>query len=216
MKTNLSNAYTKVNKGSETRNKNDFYPTPPLATYVLLKNTLLPFNILEPCAGRGHISRELEQNGYDVKSSDLIKYDNPLTKIETGVDFLQLTSTKGRGIVTNPPYYKDLPRKMLEHALFLTDDVAFLCRISFLEGKKRRHLFNKRPPAEIIIFSDRLNFISPDPWEEKEQIGGMMAYAWFIWHRNMNTSTQIKWVLLEDYYEEWKSKQVGREILRAS
>jgi hypothetical protein len=46
---------------------------------------------MEPCAGRGNISVELERCGYNVTSFDLHKYDNLLTKVSDGQDFMSLS-----------------------------------------------------------------------------------------------------------------------------
>ena len=59
MAQNLKDIYVGVKKNDPNRNKNDLYPTPPLATYVLKKYVNLPRIIIEPCAGRGNISIEL-------------------------------------------------------------------------------------------------------------------------------------------------------------
>ena len=52
MATNLTDIYTGVKKDDANRRQNDFYPTPPLATFVLGKYCKPPKNIVEPCAVR--------------------------------------------------------------------------------------------------------------------------------------------------------------------
>ena len=56
------------------RSDNDFYATPPSATRKLLELEIFSKNVWEPCCGMGHIARELERKGYDVKKTDIVDY----------------------------------------------------------------------------------------------------------------------------------------------
>ena len=114
MATNLTDIYTGVKKDDANRRQNDFYPTPPLATFVLGKYCKPPKNIVEPCAGRGNISKQLQRMGHSVTSYDLNSYDNCLTEVHTPYDAMELQPQFADGVVTNPPYHKDLPRKLAE------------------------------------------------------------------------------------------------------
>jgi hypothetical protein len=62
--------------------------------------------ILEPCAGRGHMVRELRAQGFVVRAADLYAYaDTLVPDIKTGIDIFDLKSLAGyRFIVTNLPY----------------------------------------------------------------------------------------------------------------
>lgn len=207
MANNLKDIYVGVNKKDKSRRKNDFYPTPPLATYVLHKYINLPEVIVEPCAGRGNISIELLRHGYDVRSYDLYEYENSLCEIETGKDFMSLPAiTEAKGLVTNPPYHQDLPRKIAEKAIKEYEFVAMFVRLTFLEGKKRNKLFTNHPPSDIIFMSDRVKFGTDyiEPINRNDQIGGMIAYCWVIWNNEaLHKNTRCKWVLLDDEYDEW-------------
>jgi hypothetical protein len=59
--------------------------------------------ILEPCAGRGHMVRELRAHSFVVRGADLYAYADPLVPaIVTGADIFDLKSLAGcRFIVTN-------------------------------------------------------------------------------------------------------------------
>lgn len=204
----LTDIYFKVKKDDPNRRENDFYPTPPLATYVLCKYVKPPTYLIEPCAGRGNISVELERNGHRVASYDLNEYDNPLTEIKTGVDALELkTSKMFTGIVTNPPYHKNLPHKLAEKFIEEYDYVAMFLRLTFLEGKKRKKLFTKYKPCDIIFLSDRVRFAEGhiEPIELKDQVGGMMAYMWIVWRKN-SEQTNLHWASLEENYPEWREQ----------
>lgn len=208
MANNLSDIYVGVKKDSEDRNENDLYPTAPLATYILHKYIDLPKNIVEPCAGRGNISIELLRAGYNVKSFDLFEYNPSLCEIDTGVDVLSLPKVEGfDALVTNPPYHKDLPRKIAEKGVTEYDLTALFVRLTFLEGKKRNALFTSNPPSDIIFLSDRIRFGTGliEPIDKKDQIGGMIAYAWIVFNKkSKHENTRLRWVLLEDEYDEWR------------
>jgi hypothetical protein len=214
MSKSLKDIYVGVNKSDHSRNKNDLYPTPPLTTYILCKYSNVPKNVVEPCAGKGNISIELERNGHNVRSFDLFKYDNSLVNIQTDQDAMQLPKQSGfDALVTNPPYFKDLPRKILEKGLSEYPYVALFLRITFLEGIKRHELLKTNPPTQIIILSDRVRFgnFDHEPIAREDQINGMISYAWFIWDRRENTTqnTKLDWVLLRDEYDEWYHNYKG-------
>lgn len=208
MARNLTDIYSGVKKNDPNRNENDLYPTPPLATYVLHKYIDLPRNIVEPCAGRGNISIELIRQGYNVQSFDLFEYDNPLCNITTGQDVLTLQKPNGaQALVTNPPYHKDLPRLIAEKGVSEYDLTALFVRLTFLEGKKRKKLFTNHPPSDIIFLSDRVRFGTDliEPIDRKDQIGGMIAYCWIVFRKEHAGTTKLRWVMLDEEYDEWKS-----------
>ena len=208
MARNLTDIYSGVKKNDPNRNENDLYPTPPLATYVLHKYIDLPSNIVEPCAGRGNISIELIRQGYDVRSFDLFEYDNPLCNITIGQDVLTLQKPDGvEALVTNPPYHKDLPRLIAEKGVSEYDLTALFVRLTFLEGKKRKKLFTNHPPSDIIFLSDRVRFGTDliEPIDRKDQIGGMIAYCWIVFRKEHTGATKLRWVMLDEEYDEWKS-----------
>lgn len=207
MASNLKQIYVGVDKSDPNRRIEDLYPTPPIATHILLKYATPPHNIIEPCAGRGHISAELRRQGYNVKSFDLNDHDDKLVNdIISGQDVMQLPAQQGYdAFITNPPYFKDLPRKIAEKGIAEYQYTAMLVRLTFLEGMKRRSLFTRHPPSDIIIFSDRIKFadIQHEPIEEHDQIGGMICYMWIIWDKR-KTSTSMKWVSLKEEYPLWR------------
>jgi hypothetical protein len=43
--------------------------------------------------------------------------------------------------------------------------------------------------------------------EKKDQLGGMIAYMWIVWDKlswKKPENTRMRWVLLEDEYDEWR------------
>jgi hypothetical protein len=212
MANNLLDIYTGVNKNDPKRNKNDLYRTPPLATYLLCKYSNPPKKIVEPCAGYGNIAAELIRNGHEVDCYDLNSYPKTLVPIKTGKNVLDLPKVLGYdGLITNPPYNDDIPRKLAEKAITEYNYTAMLLRLTFLEGVKRKTLFDKHPPTQMIFFSDRIKFEYDglEAIEKKDQIGGMIAYMWIIWNRGDDT-TKTKWVSMNTEYNEWRYKFENR------
>jgi hypothetical protein len=192
------------------RKENDLYCTPPLVTYAFLKSYKgdIPQNLVEPCAGLGYISKELSLNGYNVKSFDLNKYDNAIIDdIETSYDILEHDYSKYEGMITNPPYFKKIPAKLIEKCIKEMDFFALILRTTFLESKSRNELFNKNPPSSVYVLSDRMNCEFEDDLENK-QIGGMVSYSVFVWDIFDNSEAKLNWILLKDFYEEWNKKHL--------
>lgn len=208
MAKNLKDIYAGVKKNSEDRVDNDFYPTPPLATYILHKYIDLPKNIVEPCAGRGNISKELERNGYNVRSFDAFHYEPSLTITCVGQNVLDLPKQEGfDALVTNPPFFKDLPRKITEKGIQEYDLTAMFVRLTFLESKGRGELFAKHPPSDIIFLSDRIRFGTGllEPIERSDQLGGMIAYCWVVFRKGHDSkNANLRWVMLSEEYDEWR------------
>tara|TARA_Y100001963_G_scaffold121776_1_gene170618 strand:- start:45 stop:641 length:597 start_codon:yes stop_codon:yes gene_type:complete len=170
-----------------TREKDDFYPTPPLATQRLLDVEKFEGNIWECACGDGAISKVLEQHNYKVYSTDLINRNYG----ETGIDFLMETQ-KCDNIITNPPFKLSLP--FIYKAVELANKkVAFLCRITFLEGVARQKMFQETPLENVYIFSRRITFTNPNNGN-KTHGGGMLAFAWFVWNKNYTGKPKLNWI----------------------
>jgi hypothetical protein len=202
----LTRAYVVKGAAGDHRNDNDYYPTPAIGTRSLLRNCHVPDHLWEPAAGRGHMSAELIRNGHEVVSSDLYEYPNPLVEIATGVDFLKQEVRLGDGVVTNPPFKNNLPEKLLRHCL---EDlgyrfVAFFCRLTFMESLRRYDLFKDHPPRRVMVLSGRVN-CHEMYFDQNDGLGGMVAYAWFVWDTRLPDSTllptELTWIRPSDYVE---------------
>lgn len=157
----------------------DFYCTPPVATLGLLSVEKLPGScVWDPSCGDGAISKVLKARGYSVVATDLA--DRGYGR--GGVDFLKTKVLRGdcSSIVTNPPFTHMV--KFVEHATSLKPlKFCFIGRVLFLEGRKKRDLFERAGLSRVWIFDRRIN-ITPDRYENKNKdgLGGMIAYAWYI------------------------------------
>ncbi len=169
----------------------DFYPTPVWATQALIDHESFEGNISEPACGDGAMAQVLIESGMEVISSDLYERDFG----RSGIDFLK-NSQIYDNIITNPPY--SLVSEFVLHAVqHTTKKVAFLLRLSFLEGAKRqKKIFQKTPLARIWVFSERVTMY---PKGEERNSGGTIAMAWFVWdhvYDDIPDGPLIKWISL--------------------
>ena len=141
---NRKSVYSTLGASSHSekeRETNDYYATDPYAIDVLINDggANLAHTIWEVSCGEGHLSERLKAYGYNVKSTDLINRGYGVG----GIDFLACAEQFDGDILTNPPY-KDA-QLFVEHALELIPDgrkVFMFLKLTFLEGKKRRKLFD--------------------------------------------------------------------------
>jgi len=134
------------NHSSYEREGRDFYATHPDTTRKLLEKERFSKNVWECACGRLDMSRVLEKYGYNVRSSDI--EDRVGNEV---LDFLSCKEPWQGDIVTNPPY--KYAQEFVEKALGLLQcghKCAFLLRIQFLEGIKRRKLFDIAPPKKFM------------------------------------------------------------------
>ena len=109
------------------RQKDDFYPTPPEATELLLTVEKFKGDIWECASGNGAISKCLQKANYNVISTDLNDYGYG----ETGRDFLQETKSLADNIVTNPPF--KLAESFIQKCIEQTHDIV--------EGRPKKKWF---------------------------------------------------------------------------
>jgi hypothetical protein len=182
----------------------DLYETPACATRALLhfERDHMPRRIWEPACGRGAISRVLEDEGFQVQSSDLVDYKYP--GAVSGLDFL--TADKEHaiakvtdGIVTNPPYYlaaRSAP--FVARAVEIAAYVAMLLRIAFLEGAQRLKLTSGA--VRVYVASRRLPMMHRDGWDGPKA-SSAMAFAWFVWDARHSGPTQLGHFDWKDFAE---------------
>ena len=191
--------YTTIGASNHTddeRETNDFYATSPKAVRYLLELETFDKNILEPCCGNGHISETLKQFGYNVTSMDLIERE--YKDATFGVDFLNYWKKFSGHIITNPPY--KYAQEFVEHSLSIVEDghkVAMFLKLTFLEGKRRKELFKKQPPKIVYVSSSRLGCAKNGEFNVDKDgeldMGGAVAFAWFVWKKGYTGDTIIKW-----------------------
>lgn len=164
----------------------DFFPTPVWATHALIENESFSGDIWESACGDGSMSEVLKLTGCSVTSTDLIDRGYG----EGNVDFL--TSNRvADNIITNPPY--NAAEGFVSAGLRSSrKKVALLLRLAFLEGGNRqRSIFNITPPSRVWVFSERITFY---PAGAVQKGSGTTAYAWFVWDKEGDGRTELKWL----------------------
>jgi hypothetical protein len=170
------------------REKDDFYPTPPELVHALLAVESFSGPIWEPACGDGAISRELEEAGHRVISTDLVDrgYGEPRR------DFLMEHMAPAWNLVTNPPF--KLAEQFWAHACTLAPGkVAFLCRLTWLESLKRAELFERFPLARVWVCPWRPR-MQRGRQATKEDGGSMLAFAWYVRDHAHHGPTQLRWL----------------------
>lgn len=134
----------------------------------------------------------LKRNGYEVISADIVQRD--YNGQNYAADFLRDNLKWHGDIVTNPPY--KFAAEFVEHALEVIDDghkVAMFLKLTFLEGEKRRALFQQNPPRKIYVFTKRIN-CALNGEEKYFNASSAVCYAWFVWEKGSKTKPVIDWI----------------------
>ena len=99
-------------------------------------------------------------------------------------------------IITNPPY--KYAKEFVEHALDISVDgvkVAMFLKLTFLEGKARKKLFEKYPPKTVYVSSARLQCAKNGDFEKYGKgVGTAVAYGWYVWEKGFNGKPTIEWI----------------------
>jgi len=188
---NKKSIYTTLgasNHVPDERESHDYYATSPIAGELLL--TLDEFeNILEPACGEGHLSNVFITHGKKVTSSDLI--DRGFGNVKNFFDY----NAWDGDIITNPPY--KYATEFIEHSLNIIPKgrkVAMFLKLQFLEGQKRKYLFEINPPKVVYVSSTRIPCAKNGDFNALKKSGGSaVAYGWFVWEKGFTGDTIIKW-----------------------
>jgi hypothetical protein len=170
------------------RVENDFYPTPPWATQLLIENEKFPNRVWEPACGDGAMSMALADQ-YEVASTDLVARGFG----RSGVDFLRARAPRGvRSVITNPPFY--LGREFIQRATSEFEKTAMLFRFSILAGNKAWvDLLRRTRPRTIYALRERLPYLKDGEWRP-----GVFAHCWIVWSKVRRPhSPTFKWLSTE-------------------
>jgi hypothetical protein len=168
---------------------NDCYETPNVALHALMGREELPDVIWEPACGPGAIVRLLRASGRMVYATDLVDYES-VDQDQAGWDFLMETQLPlgTKMILSNPPFKNS--SEFVEKALDLCPRVVMLLRLAFLESQKRCLILDSGWLAKVYVFRNRLPQMHRRGWTGKHSNSGM-AFAWFVWDKNWNGTTEI-------------------------
>ena len=137
---------------------------------------------------RGSFIKSNANKGITVYSSDLISRG-----FGNVYDFLSIDNKEWKGhIITNPPY--KYAKEFIEKSLSIIPDgclVAMFLPIRYTEGKARKKLFQAHPPKTVYISSSRLKCAINGNFDAMK--GSATSYAWFVWQKGFNGTTELKW-----------------------
>lgn len=185
----------------------DFYATDPKAVEkLLLKYPINGSKILEPCVGNGNIANainEFYKSKRDIIGVDIVDRGYPNTIVH---DYLTWeTDKKFDCIITNPPY--SLAKEFVEKSMELLNEgydedgyakgqlIMFL-KIQFLEGAKRKAMFEKYPPKYIYVFRNRMaTWNNGEPLDSNgKRWATTMCHAWFVWEKGSTSEPVVRWL----------------------
>lgn len=182
------------NHTDKERQNEDYYATDPIAAELLLQIEDLDkdYPIWECSAGENHLAKVFEDNGYTVRKSDIIKRTDETEQL----DFLSDEVTDWDGyIITNPPY--KLAVNFIEKAMSILhygNKCIMFLKVTFLEGKARKKLFEKYPPKTIWVSSSRILCAKNGDFKKMRDGGGSaVAYAFFVFEKGYKGDTIVKW-----------------------
>lgn len=181
----------------EEREPLDFYATDPEALDNFLEHLAkdriqLHQNIWECACGDGSLSSRLREHNFKVFSTDIVQRNNAAVTL---FDFINDELPPWHGdILTNPPYR--IANSFLTKALEVVPEnnfVVFFLRLQFLEGKKRRKLFEVAPPKFIYVHSSRVHTLkNNDPAYRRSS--SAICFAWFIWQKGFQGDPVVRWI----------------------
>ena len=180
----------------QQRQVDDFYPTHPSITQMLLDREELDGTIWEPACGRGDMSQVFIDNGHDVLSTDLIDRGYG----EGGVDFLDDDQISRFGavdnIITNPPFKFALDF-VLQAKKMARKKICILNATMFLDGIKRYEMWMDQefPLKTMYQFSGRVVFRKNEIVDQTQN--GLIPWAWFVFEKGYVGEPTIKWILPE-------------------
>jgi len=179
---------------------NDYYATDPKAVKKLFNNLAINKQInsfLEPCVGEGNIADEVIsiRKPNTTKFIDIVDRGYPNTEV---ADYLTYSSDeKFDLIMTNPPY--SLGQEFVNKSMSMLSKGGYLImflKIQFLEGMKRKPMFNKYPPKYIYVFRKRMG-----TWRNGEEFDDdgkhrstTMCHAWFVWQDGFSGEPIVRWI----------------------
>lgn len=153
----------------ESRQENDWYPTPSEVTHALLAEFKFSGPVLEPAAGDCAMAGVLEEAGYEVIATDI----NPRHRGVTQMDFFDMKSTPAKTIITNPPF--NLAQQFIEHSLDVlkVQSLALVLKSTYWHAVTRQPLFNKFRPSFVCPLTWRPDFL--------QKGRPTMECSWVVW-----------------------------------
>lgn len=156
---------------SDSREENDFYPTPPGPAEALLSSRWAPpagSTVWECACGTGEMAEALKSFGYTVAPTDLIDRGYGMAPF----DFTTMNTALADVVMTNPPF--SLAEEFVRAAHRMgTRYLALLLKSTWFHADTRRPLLAELPPTAILPLTFRTDF--------KGLGRPTMELSWFVW-----------------------------------
>ena len=193
------------NHSSNKREEFDYYATsttaiPPLIEAMTKHKERIARRIWENASGENHLVNKLEEIGFNVLPTDIIKRTDKTIKLDFLHDdnkwvreWLNALDGEEVNILTNPPY-KFATEWVYKSMEFLREGekLMLFLKIQFLEGIKRRELFKKYPPKYVFVFSKRQMCAKNGKFDSYQSSAS--CYAWFVWVKGYKGYPIIDWI----------------------
>jgi hypothetical protein len=152
----------------------------PWVVPALMRSVPVAGYILEPAAGRGHLSLELKRAGLSVAYFDIKPYTDPLVDdIEQG-DIRALKNLENFSwVVTNLPYndLEELAEILVKLGIRDGCNVALLVRSEWIVPKARRNLIHLHPWfAGVVMLTARPRWVP----KERERASPRHNFCWAV------------------------------------
>ena len=172
-----------TSRGSKRRLM-DYYATPDWCVDALIRVTDADWT-LDPCAGDGALIRGVQRAGGEARGIEI----QPKL-CELGADYNVshgdglAEDWTGERVISNPPYSTSID--WVIKGIRETERCAFLLRLAYLAGQKRRLLlWEHHKPSKVCILSRRPSFTGTG--------SDSADYAWFVWERGKNEA-ELLWI----------------------
>jgi len=194
----------------QKRVDNDYYATDPKSIELFLNNHLIQGeSFYEPCCGKGHISKVLEERfplarhyasdlivrGFGTGGVDFLSDDFDINTIPFYSGHKQ-PKDKVDWIITNPPF--SLGREFIDKSLSVTNKgVVMFLKAQFKESKARKQWLKDSPLKYIYTFSDRQvtfrNGVEKNPKTGKKWANTIM-FEMFVWEHEYTGEPVQRWL----------------------
>lgn len=176
----LANGYTSFEQMAEAA---EAWETAPWAAKAILQVELLTPHVVDPCSGRGVLTRALRKAEYQTHAQDLYDWGYEGCD-EVGTNWLDEDSDlTGQTVFMNPPF--SLACQFVNKAFELNarKTVCFQ-RQAWRESQERRAFWEKYPPARVWVCGNRAEtWLFSIPPEERKG-GRNMPSAWYVWEND--------------------------------
>ena len=186
------------NHTNKERQNEDFYATDPVATEWLLKLENIHDVVIDNSVGEGDLMFPIIKSGRKVIGFDIVNRFSQHPGFEfRNENWLEFNPNKliNADVIFNPPY--KLAQEFVEHSINLVEEGRKVCaflKLQFLEGKKRKELFEKYPPKIVYVSSSRILCAKNADFTGMREAGGSaVAYCWYVWEKGYKGETLIKW-----------------------